>query len=352
MSDLAFGLLQKKINSQSANVQSCLWLVDENINASDIASVANATSLSVLCNRYDVYLSLKKNGFNVLLNDFDFSSKSRHSVDCLFYRISKEKAIVHHIINSAARYLKEGGKLFISGFKNEGIKTYVKKASEYLGECLDSERAGKSSLLAVIEYQASKPVLSLDDKHYSELRLINPGDKVTFMSKPGVFGWNKIDQGSSFLVHNLPRFLQHKTPLPCRIADLGCGYGYLSIMAAQLLNAEFIAVDNNVAAVNACQENFKQQGIRGSVVLSDCAGNISQLVDVVLCNPPFHQGFSIESDLALKFLLACKRLLVPGGLALFVVNSFIDLERKAATLFSDVSVLEKNKQFKLVLLKK
>jgi 16S rRNA (guanine1207-N2)-methyltransferase len=43
-----------------------------------------------------------------------------------------------------------------------------------------------------------------------------------FISRPGVFGWDKADQGSQLLLQHIPRNLSG------RGADFGCGYGFLS----------------------------------------------------------------------------------------------------------------------------
>lgn len=355
MSDLAFSLLSQHITRCTGDNSRLLWVIDENISALELAVVASVPNSHVLTNRCDLANSLQAKGCQVVLSDFDFSSFANSSFDRIFYRISKEKAIVHHVINCSAQYLKGNGQLLIAGYKNEGIKTYVDKARQLFVGSVSRERGGQSSLLAIFECPQDKQSLAayaLDDKHYAELRVINPDDSIALLSKPGIFGWNKIDQGSFFLVEHLKDFFQQLPENPVRIADLGCGYGYLSVMASQFVDAVFIATDNNVAAVAACQQNFQRRGLRGDVVVADCAEGIDQSVDVVLCNPPFHQGFAVDDGLTEKFLLSCKRLLKTGGHALFVVNSFIALERKAQGMFSRVCTINNNKRFKLIALKK
>jgi 16S rRNA (guanine1207-N2)-methyltransferase len=53
-----------------------------------------------------------------------------------------------------------------------------------------------------------------------------------------------------------------------------------------------------------------------------------------------------------RFIGAAHRLLRPGGRALFVVNEFIPVERKASLLFKDVRLLSKSEGFKVVSLTK
>jgi 16S rRNA (guanine1207-N2)-methyltransferase len=343
MSDLSFQLLQKVMNSHAGG--ETLWVVDENISSGEISQVRPLDSMVVMTNRYDVHQQLLAGGFNARLSDFDFSSFVGKNFDAVFYRVSKEKAVVHHVINHAGKCLAEGAGLYLAGYKQEGIKTYVDKAAAYLGSLANKERGGKTSLLAHVE--KTNPLgLSLDDRNYPDFSEL--GGSLAIQSKPGVFGWNKVDKGSKFLIEKLPDFLESLNSTPESVADLGCGYGYLSLMANKILPTRYVATDNNVAAVNSCKENFKKFDIEGDVILDDCASSIGQKFDILLCNPPFHQGFDIDNDLTDKFLSAARRLLKPEGKALFVVNGFIPLERKAAAYFSDITMLASNCSFKLV----
>ena len=215
-----------------------------------------------------------------------------------------------------------------------------------LGSDAAKQRGANSSLLAVLP-KTSTDSNYLDDKNYPEWTTIVAAE-TELVTKPGIFGWNKIDQGSAFLIDYL---VSHKDILPVqpqRIIDLGCGYGYLSVMANKMFPVEYLATDNNIAAVNACKKNFAKHNIKGEVLLDNCAETITAKADLVICNPPFHQGFEVERDLSSRFLQAAQRLLNTSGLALFVVNGFIPLEKEAATLFTKVEVVASNKSFKVV----
>ena len=134
------------------------------------------------------------------------------------------------------------------------------------------------------------------------------------------------------------------------VNDLGCGYGYLSCAAAQQGVKQIFATDNNAAALQACAANFAALKISGTVIAGDAGSQINDRFDTILCNPPFHQGFHIESELTDKFLCASKRLLAPHGRALFVVNNFIALEKKARDYFPKVAELARSGSFKLIML--
>ena len=345
MSDIAFDLLAQKINEQlhSVDAQPCLWVVDENISAATLSTIAPNENIQVMTNRSDLALVLEQKGFSVQLSDFDFTAYERHSFSHIFYRVSKEKPVVHHIINQSAHYLAADACLYISGYKNEGAKTYIDKAVKYMGGLSSKVLGGKTSMIAAVQADNIDDSKRLDDKAYSELQQPVSAADIPFVSKPGVFGWNKIDRGSEFLVAHLPEVLARIKTDVKQVADLGCGYGYLSVMASQLLDA---------AAVACCQQNFLQQGVRGEVSLDSCGDKLSPGFDLLLCNPPFHQGFDVESGLTDSFVRSASRLLKKGGHAFFVVNAFIPLERKAKGLFEYVTVVADNPSFKLLLLRK
>ncbi len=328
-----------------------LLVADENLVASDFAEVPTQTL--VVCNRADIAAHADRAGLTVLFNDFDFSALPAASFACVAYRISKEKAVTHHVINQSRRLLRQGGTLFLSGAKGEGLKTYARKAADYMGDAMGNaaqiDKQGKWYLARVSKTGTSdQPPLA--DQDYPRLRpAIKEGDTV-FFSKPGMYGWDKIDRGSALLAAALESFLGALPLSSLTLLDLGCGYGYLSVRAAQLGVARLVATDNCAAAVAACQRNFTEFGIVGDVVIADCADAISEKFAAVVCNPPFHQGFATHPQLLDKFLATTRRLLRPSGRALFVVNEFVPLEKRAEALFKSVAIISRAHGFKVIML--
>jgi 16S rRNA (guanine1207-N2)-methyltransferase len=260
----------------------------------------------------------------------------------LVYRVSKEKALVHHLINQAAMQLPDGAQLWLCGGKQEGILTYIDKATTVFGPLASESKGDGATRLACFRRDTG---LSghLDDRDYGTLRPTVTDNDLSWFSKPGQFGWEKIDAGSRMLVTHLPAC----APLGATL-DLGCGYGYLSLNAAKAGASRIVATDNNAAAVASCRHNLAQSGAVAEVIADDCGATLTGPFDTVLCNPPFHQGFSTRGDLTDRFLQAARRLLAPRGQALFVVNQFIPLEQKAQPWFAGINVLERDRSFKVV----
>lgn len=335
--------LQLLINALARSTGETLWVADEHVDAAALAQVRERSGLSAVTNRCDVAAQFEARGIPVALNDFLIAPSA--GLTQVFFRVAKEKALVHHVINAALAALPVGGTLWLAGEKNEGIKTYLEKASARAGADAQIERDSGSMLGSIM--RAEKLGDELDDKQYPQMRRVEFSPDFSAWSKPGVFGWQKIDAGSAFLIEHLAEVF---SSAPARVLDLGCGYGYLSLCAAeQWPRSEYYAIDNNVTAVAACNHNFTEQKIHGRAICSDCGEGIEEKFPAILCNPPFHQGFDVESDLTLRFLHNARRLLARGGRALFVVNQFIGLERKAQPLFARVEVVARNKSFKLIL---
>ena len=327
-----------------------LLLADEHIDDAAIDAIPPRADLFALSNRSDVIAAISARGIAATLNDFDVTAMPtfQHAV----FRVAKEKMLVHHAINAVLERLPAGGTLALGGYKNDGAKTYIEKAAARAQGELNIER-DSGALLGII---TRSDVLGapLPDQDYAQPRKIAFAGDFTAWSKPGIFGWQKIDAGSEFLCDYLAQVWPQA---PQRVLDLGCGYGYLTMRAAmQWPRAYFVATDNNIAATDVCARNMNERRIDGRAQCGDCGGGLAnensvrETFDAILCNPPFHQGFAHEKALTGKFLQQTRRLLTHGGRALFVVNQFIGLEKIAEPLFGRVEVIARNKSFKLIAL--
>jgi 16S rRNA (guanine1207-N2)-methyltransferase len=335
----------RRSQPHQAGRDNLLWIADENVLHS-LSAVAAAEKIALITNRFDVAQRARDFGLAVQFNDFSFATLDDNTVQTVVYRVSKEKPVVHHIINQAWRVLAPGGELVLTGLKNEGIKTYIDKARHLFGNG-NARKVGNVYVGSLLKQQGACEPQPLDDQNYGQLRLIATPE-LDFYSKPGLFGWDRIDQGSAFLVEQLPGIMQSTHGTPRSLLDLGCGYGYLSLMTRNMALERRMATDNNAAALLAMEKNAGHYAMQVDVRADDCAGSVRQTFDLILCNPPFHQGFSIDNQLTDKFLRQTHRLLAADGMAVFVVNQFISLEHAAKKYFRRIDTVGRNKSFKLI----
>ena len=350
MTDTPYQLILANTQTQSDN---CLWVMDESFPLSDVAKVAKQHT--VITNRYDCYQAFKNTDHKVYFNDFELSNTITSPIDCICYRVSKEKTVTHHVINQAFQKLPINGELHLSGFKGDGIKTYIDKTKSLFGELVSLENGPNTAKYAVIR-KTHESLDVLDDKQYVEPREIFTIGEQGVISKPGVFGWNKEDQGSLFLSDNLSSVLENSKGKLENVLDLGCGYGYLSLRAFHeqplLRHARFTLTDNNAAAIHCATINTQAHKVHASVVADNAGQQLNERFDLILCNPPFHKGFDVSSDITEQFLKSTQRLLDKRGIALWVVNQFIGIEKRASTHFSNIEEVNRNKSFKLIALSK
>jgi 16S rRNA (guanine1207-N2)-methyltransferase len=348
--DACFSLL---LNKAKAVPGSRLIIADENVRESNLQFLS-CSQITIVTNRYDIFEHAKSLKINIFFSDFDFSDFPDNSFSQVLFRVSKEKALTHYIIKSAYRLLADNGELLMSGEKSDGIKTYGAKAAQYFGTSAQINKKGMAYLSITQRLEAEKNQLArhtIEDKDYAHLTKCVPFADQMLASKPGLFGWRKIDEGSAFLGDFFPEFLSFFNKEPANILDLGCGYGYLSIRASQHTKAKIVATDNNAAAIIACSKNFSTLALNGEVVASNCADNIGQLFDAIICNPPFHKGFKTDSELTRQFVASSYKRLKPRGMALFVVNRFVPLEDYAEKFFK-IKLVAETTSFKLLLLTK
>lgn len=353
MTDAPTSWLLEQIR-QHATTQS-LWFSDENVLHQLPDAQAWPQKPALMTNRWDIAEHAKRLGFSAEFNDVDLNKLADNSIDHIFYRISKEKAVTHHLINQAQRVLKPLGVLWISGQKNEGVKTYIEKASVLFGCGKNIQKDGMSYSSQLVKRDNSGELLNdkqLNDENYRELRECLSINNKSVLSKPGQFGWNKLDQGSEFLIEQVTQALATENRSFEHCLDLGCGYGYLTIASQHLPIKQRTLTDNNAAALMTASANCKHLNIAAEVIAGDAGEQLPQYFDLILCNPPFHQGFSVDGDLTDKFLRNAAKQLTENGLAYFVVNQFIALEKKALPYFTQINLIAQNKSFKVIELRK
>ncbi|MBO9548391.1 methyltransferase [Pseudomonas sp.] len=159
-----------------------------------------------------------------------------------------------------------------------------------------------------------------------------------------VFCREGLDIGTRAFLPHLPRNLGN-----ARIADLGCGNGVLAIASA-LANpdAHFTLVDESYMAVQSAQENWQAAlGERPVTVMpgDGLAGVEKQSLDVVLCNPPFHQQQVVGDFLAWRMFQQAREALVVGGALYIVGNRHLGYHSKLARLFRGVEQVAATPKF-------
>jgi 16S rRNA (guanine1207-N2)-methyltransferase len=342
-----------------------LWFADENAQPL-LEFIPYDEHLTIVTNRFDIYQQATIKKIKVVFSDFNSDDYPAKKFQKIVYRISKEKALVHNIINQSVLLITEppfahsastaNTCLIITGFKNEGIKSYADKIKSTIRAQGTLKKYGGCYCG---EFSRLLKNTQLDDKNYANLKkVIIDNNKTTnasaasFYSKPGVFGWNKIDKGTELLLASLKKLMHNHELKPSKVLDLGCGYGWIFLNIDQYGFENITATDNNAAAIIAAQKNAQVMKTSTTTIASDCADTIEDSFDLILCNPPFHQGFQHTQTLTDKFIRACCQKAKKNGHVLLVTNEFVAFDRLAKRLFTHKKTLLKEQGFKVTLLTK
>ncbi len=162
-----------------------------------------------------------------------------------------------------------------------------------------------------------------------------------------VFSKDRLDIGSRFLIDQLKH-----CPASQHIVDLGCGNGVLGIMASRLQpQAHLSFIDESYAAVRSTKENHQRESknkkdISASFYNSDSFNQFSgKGVDLILCNPPFHQNHSIGDHIAWQMLKQSYDQLENNGEIWVVGNRHLAYHVKLNKLFGNCTTVASNKKF-------
>lgn len=171
-----------------------------------------------------------------------------------------------------------------------------------------------------------------------------------YVSRPGLFAWDRIDRASALLAEHLPADLHG------RVADLGAGYGYLSaqlvarcprVEAIDLYEAEERALEPARLNLARAQRECGSE-VAVTVRWHDVTRGLAQRYDAIVSNPPFHQGRADLPELGRAFIVSAAEALLPAGRLLMVANRHLPYEAVLASRFHDVRTLVAQEGFKVI----
>lgn len=165
-----------------------------------------------------------------------------------------------------------------------------------------------------------------------------------FLSCPGLYGWDVIDDGSELLMKTINKNLTGK------IADFGCGYGYLSVQAAKKYDqiSQIIYADCDLRALHACGKNLEEFSVIKTPALRDLTSTpLESEVDHIIMNPPFHRGQKADSSLGKRFIKSAALSLKNSGTLWFVANRHLPYEESLKECFRSFSLKADIKGFKV-----
>lgn len=121
-----------------------------------------------------------------------------------------------------------------------------------------------------------------------------------------------------------------------RVLDLGCGSGILSKYALMRGAKEVVASDISSIALYITEKNLEEYTNKVETIPSYMGDIIDDKFDIILTNPPFHEGTGTTSTIGEEWMKACNRLIDGRGTLFMVANQFLPYHRWGRLYFDTV----------------
>jgi 16S rRNA (guanine1207-N2)-methyltransferase len=258
--------------------------------------------------------------------------------DRVLIRVPKTLALLEEQLIRLQGQLAPGAQVVAAAMIKHLPRAAGDLLERYVGP-VQASLAVKKARLLIATAEDKTPVAS---PYPSRYKLDEPA--IELLNHANVFCREGLDIGTRAFLPHLPKNLG-----AARVADLGCGNGVLAIASAlQNPEAHYTLVDESFMAVQSASENWRAAlGEREVTVRAGdgLAGQEPQSLDVVLCNPPFHQQQVVGDFLAWRMFQQAREALVVGGALYIVGNRHLGYHSKLARLFRGVEQVAANPKF-------
>ena len=285
----------------------------------------------------DSFVSMKgiqensKGKIEAIHNFKDFSGQ----YDYVLIQLPKNMSYFEDILATLSQYLHKDSLIVCTGMVKHMAPTAFDLLQKYIGQTTTS-LAKKKARLIFAPFQKEK----VSSPYPIKINIENFSHP--FSNNSNLFSREKLDIGTRFFLEHIPTG-PYET-----ILDLGCANGIIGIKAKKINpNAKIIFSDESSMAVESAKENYSQYfQDQAEFVWNNCFENRpKESVDLVLCNPPFHQGNTIGDFIAWQMFLDSFDCLKPGGTLRVIGNSHLGYQLKLKKIFGNSKIVATNAKF-------
>ncbi|WP_257283493.1 class I SAM-dependent methyltransferase [Endozoicomonas sp. SESOKO1] len=241
-----------------------------------------------------------------------------HPVEGVLLFLQKSKPLMDFWLEMVLSFLPEGAPIWLVGENDEGIKSWKKRLKNSFGHVKSIDNARHCVLLEASEPLKKPDNFNLESWFESFSVTVGPVN-MDITSLPGVFSQGRLDKGTRVLLETLDVVPSGK------VLDFGCGAGVISAYIDALPGEhDFTLVDCDALALASSNKTMSTMGSESFTVLpSDGLSGVSGQFDLIISNPPFHQGVKTHYEVTELFLAQSRQMLRPGGELRIVANSFL-----------------------------
>lgn len=254
--------------------------------------------------------------------------------DTLIYYWPKSKQEAQFQLCNFLALLPVGAEIFIVGENRSGVRS----AEQILQGHVQLTKIDSARRCGLYHGRIDTPTV-FDLANWWESYQIHDLEVKTL---PGVFSRDGLDVGSALLLSTLEKHMKGK------VLDVGCGAGVMASVLAKLSpKVKLTLSDVNAAAVESSRATLATNGIEGEVIVSNVYSDISGRFDMIISNPPFHDGLATNLTAAETLIRGAVKHLSIGGQLRIVANAFLPYPDILDATFGSHEVLAQNGRFKV-----
>lgn len=254
-------------------------------------------------------------------------------------QLPKSLDALREIAQLAAKGADPEVQLFLGGRVKHMTRTMNAVLTESFAEVRASLATQKSRIL-----MAQQPRSDLAPSVFP-MRAHHPDLDLWVCAHGAAFAGTKLDLGTRLLLE----FIERMHPAAADAVDLGCGTGVIAaVLARARPQLSVLATDQSSGAVSSALATMAANGLteRVHVLRDDAMSTLpGSSVDLIVCNPPFHLGTSVEAGTAQKLFEAAGRVLRPGGELWTVFNSHLGYRDQLNRAVGPTRVVGRNAKF-------
>ncbi|HCL5257909.1 TPA: 16S rRNA (guanine(1207)-N(2))-methyltransferase RsmC [Salmonella enterica subsp. salamae serovar 16:m,t:e,n,x] len=267
---------------------------------------------------------------------FSLVAQASDIADCdtLIYYWPKNKPEAQFQLMNILSLMPSGVDVFVVGENRSGVRSAEQMLADYapLNKVDSARRCGLYH--GRLEKQ---PRFSLES-WWAEYSI----DGLTIKTLPGVFSRDGLDVGSQLLLSTLTPHTKGK------VLDVGCGAGVLSAaLASHSPKVRLTLCDVSAPAVETSRATLAANGLEGEVFASNVFSEVKGRFDMIMSNPPFHDGMQTSLDAAQTLIRGAVRHLNSGGELRIVANAFLPYPKILDETFGFHEVIAQTGRFKV-----
>ena len=246
----------------------------------------------------------------------------------------------------AAHILPEGADLWLAGHAREGIKSCAKTLESWIGSVATVRTKRHCRVLRARMEKPRSPEPSMLDHETRFTWSMSTGESLEMATVPGTFAHGRVDHGARVMLG-----VVESVKKATRVLDLGSGAGILGgTLAKRFPEAQIDLVDHSAAAFVSIGRMVALNELDPARVRAHL-GSVENApkgpFDLVVTNPPFHEGRHQNRTLVDDFADSARARLTRSGTLLLVANRHLGYAEALRARFAHVDVAYEDTRFRV-----